>query len=92
MAYVVKMPKLGLEMEQGTILEWYAEEGNEIDEGDVLLEVESEKSIGRSKPAKMVSFACWWSVRVKSVGRSCNDSRRLTTAFERTGSYRRLGL
>ena len=46
MAYVVKLPKLGLEMEEGTILEWYVEEGDEIAGGDVLLEVESEKSIG----------------------------------------------
>jgi len=46
MGYVVKMPKLGLEMEQGTVLEWYVGEGDEIDEDDVLLEVESEKSIG----------------------------------------------
>jgi pyruvate dehydrogenase E2 component (dihydrolipoamide acetyltransferase) len=46
MSYVVKMPKLGLEMEQGTVLEWYVEEGSEIEKGDVLLEVESEKSIG----------------------------------------------
>jgi acetyl esterase len=46
MAYVVKLPKLGLEMEQGTILEWYVEEGEVIEEGEVLLEVESEKSIG----------------------------------------------
>ncbi|PSP64788.1 osmotically inducible protein OsmC, partial [Halobacteriales archaeon QH_8_64_26] len=27
MAYVVKLPQLGLEMEEGTILEWYVEEG-----------------------------------------------------------------
>jgi pyruvate dehydrogenase E2 component (dihydrolipoamide acetyltransferase) len=46
MGYVVKLPKLGLEMEEGTILEWYVEEGDEIAGGDVLLEVESEKSIG----------------------------------------------
>jgi acetyl esterase len=46
MAYAVKLPKLGLEMEQGTILEWYVEEGAEIEEGETLLEVESEKSIG----------------------------------------------
>jgi acetyl esterase len=46
MAYVVKMPKLGLEMEQGTVLEWYLEEGEAVTEGNALLEVESEKSIG----------------------------------------------
>lgn len=46
MSYIVKMPKLGLEMEQGTILEWYVEPGDEVSEGDLLAEVESEKSIG----------------------------------------------
>lgn len=39
MGYVVKMPKLGLEMEQGILLEWYIEEGGSV-------EIESEKSIG----------------------------------------------
>jgi len=46
MAYVVKLPKLGLEMEEGTILGWYVEEDEAVAEGEVLLEVESEKSIG----------------------------------------------
>lgn len=46
MAYVIKMPKLGLEMEQGTVLEWYFESGEEVAEGDDIAEVESEKSIG----------------------------------------------
>lgn len=46
MGYVVKMPKLGLEMEQGTLLEWYIEEGDPVEEGEVIAEIESEKSIG----------------------------------------------
>jgi len=46
MGYVVKMPKLGLEMEQGTVLEWAVEPGDELSESDLLAEVESEKSIG----------------------------------------------
>jgi pyruvate/2-oxoglutarate dehydrogenase complex dihydrolipoamide acyltransferase (E2) component len=46
MGYVIKMPKLGLEMEQGTVLEWTAEPDERFEEGDVLAEVESEKSIG----------------------------------------------
>ena len=46
MAYVVKMPKLGLEMEQGTLLEWHAKEGDAVEEGETIAEVESEKSIG----------------------------------------------
>lgn len=46
MATVVKMPKLGLEMEQGTVLEWFFGPGEEVAEGDTIAEVESEKSIG----------------------------------------------
>jgi pyruvate/2-oxoglutarate dehydrogenase complex dihydrolipoamide acyltransferase (E2) component len=46
MGYVVKMPKLGLEMEQGTLLDWHATEGDTVEEGEVIVEVESEKSIG----------------------------------------------
>lgn len=46
MGYVVKMPKLGLEMEQGTLLEWHIAEGDTVEEGETIAEVESEKSIG----------------------------------------------
>ncbi|MDT3433332.1 E3 binding domain-containing protein [Haloarcula sp. 1CSR25-25] len=46
MSYIVKMPKLGLEMEQGTVLEWTVEQGDDVSEGEMIAEVESEKSIG----------------------------------------------
>jgi len=46
MTIVIKMPKLGLEMEQGTVLEWFFEPGDDVSEGDKMAEVESEKSIG----------------------------------------------
>ncbi|WP_049891395.1 2-oxo acid dehydrogenase subunit E2 [Natronococcus amylolyticus] len=46
MGYVIKMPKLGLEMERGELLEWAIEEGETIEEGELVAEVESEKSIG----------------------------------------------
>ncbi|WP_227378456.1 E3 binding domain-containing protein [Haladaptatus halobius] len=46
MGYIVKMPKLGLEMEQGTVLTWSVETGDDVAEGDMIAEVESEKSIG----------------------------------------------
>ncbi|PSQ59285.1 MAG: hypothetical protein BRD23_04740 [Halobacteriales archaeon SW_9_67_25] len=40
------MPKLGLEMEEGTLLDWMVEEGGEVTEGEQIAEVESEKSVG----------------------------------------------
>ncbi|RZV08065.1 pyruvate dehydrogenase E2 component (dihydrolipoamide acetyltransferase) [Natrinema hispanicum] len=46
MGYIVRMPKLGLEMERGTLLEWAIDEGDSVSEGELIAEVESEKSIG----------------------------------------------
>jgi pyruvate dehydrogenase E2 component (dihydrolipoamide acetyltransferase) len=45
MAYIVRMPKLGVEMERGEVLAWYVEAGDAVEEGDVLAEIESEKSV-----------------------------------------------
>jgi len=45
MAYIVRMPKLGVEMQKGTLLEWFPEAGDDVEEGDVLAEIESEKSV-----------------------------------------------
>jgi pyruvate dehydrogenase E2 component (dihydrolipoamide acetyltransferase) len=45
MATIVKMPKWGLTMTQGTIVDWLVAEGSEITEGDMLLTVETEKAV-----------------------------------------------
>jgi pyruvate dehydrogenase E2 component (dihydrolipoamide acetyltransferase) len=39
----VVMPKLGLVMREGLVVLWHKEEGEEIEEGEVLLEIESDK-------------------------------------------------
>lgn len=44
MAYIVRMPKLGLEMESGTLLEWMVEQGGHVDHDEVIAEIESEKT------------------------------------------------
>ncbi|WP_254768165.1 2-oxo acid dehydrogenase subunit E2 [Salinilacihabitans rarus] len=44
MGYVVKVPKLGLEMDSGTVTAWFADEGDEVDGGEVIAEIESEKT------------------------------------------------
>ena len=43
MAYEIKMPQLGLTMEEGTIFEWHKQEGNDIKIGDVILTIETDK-------------------------------------------------
>jgi len=42
--YEVTMPKLSDSMEQGKIIEWKVSEGDAVNEGDVLAEVESDKA------------------------------------------------
>src|ERR687885_1269591 len=40
----VNMPKLSDTMEEGTVLEWKAQDGQEVHRGDVLAEIESDKA------------------------------------------------
>ncbi len=40
---VVTMPKLGLIMTEGTIAEWYKNEGDHVEAGEPLLQVETQK-------------------------------------------------
>ena len=44
MGYIVRMPKLGLEMEKGSLQEWHFETGDEVTKGDSIATVESEKT------------------------------------------------
>lgn len=44
MAEVVKLPKWGLSMEEATIVEWMVGPGDEVEQGEVLATVESEKA------------------------------------------------
>jgi len=43
MAKELLMPKLGLTMEEGTIVEWYIKEGDSFKSGDLIYAVETEK-------------------------------------------------
>ena len=44
MAKVVNMPKLGEAMEEGQIVTWLVEEGEEVEKGDPIFEVMTDKS------------------------------------------------
>lgn len=42
--YVVRMPRLGITMQSGTIVNWMKKEGEAVTQGEALFEFESEKS------------------------------------------------
>lgn len=44
MAETISMPKLGFDMAEGTLVRWVVTEGNEINKGDVLAEIETDKA------------------------------------------------
>ena len=44
MAYELKLPQLGAEMEYGTVLRWLKREGDPVAEGEPIVEVEAEKA------------------------------------------------
>ncbi len=43
MATLFKMPKFGLTMTEGTVENWLVEEGDEVKEGDLIVEISTEK-------------------------------------------------
>lgn len=44
MGYLVKMPKLGMEMSEGTVVAWLFEEGDSVEADEPIAEIESEKT------------------------------------------------
>jgi pyruvate dehydrogenase E2 component (dihydrolipoamide acetyltransferase) len=44
MGYVIRMPQMGMEMDEGEVVEWAVEEGEAVDEDEVVAVVESEKA------------------------------------------------
>lgn len=44
MGYLIKMPQMGLEMEQGEVVAWEVDVGEVVDSGDVVALIESEKA------------------------------------------------
>jgi len=43
MATEVTLPKWGLTMEEGTLLSWLKQEGDRVEEGEIIAEIETEK-------------------------------------------------
>ncbi|MEX0600427.1 MAG: biotin/lipoyl-containing protein, partial [Rhodothermales bacterium] len=44
MAIPVEMPKMSDTMEEGVLVEWLAEEGDEVSAGDIIAQVETDKA------------------------------------------------
>ncbi|HZU86152.1 MAG TPA: dihydrolipoamide acetyltransferase family protein [Anaerolineaceae bacterium] len=44
MAEIINMPKLGFDMAEGTLVRWVKNEGQEIQKGEVLAEIETDKA------------------------------------------------
>jgi pyruvate dehydrogenase E2 component (dihydrolipoamide acetyltransferase) len=44
MSETISMPKLGFDMAEGTLVRWVKNEGDEINKGDVLAEIETDKA------------------------------------------------
>jgi len=42
--YEVTMPKMGMAMEDGEIVEWFVKEGVYVNEGDIVLSIMTEKA------------------------------------------------
>ena len=47
MADIITMPKLGLTMEKGTILTWLKREGEQVEKGEIILEIETDKIVSQ---------------------------------------------
>ena len=44
MAEIINMPRLSDTMEEGTVAKWYKKVGDEVNEGDILAEIETDKA------------------------------------------------
>lgn len=45
MAITVTMPKYGETMEEGIVTEWTIDIGDKVEEGDIIADIETEKSV-----------------------------------------------
>lgn len=45
MPEIVRMPKLGVNMEKGRIMEWVVKEGDFINSGDPIMNIETDKAV-----------------------------------------------
>lgn len=44
MAHLIRMPKLSDDMQEGTLIKWFKDVGEPVDEGELLVEIETDKA------------------------------------------------
>jgi len=44
MERIVKMPRMGMNVDEGTIVEWHVKEGQSFSKGDALYSIETDKT------------------------------------------------
>ena len=60
MAEIFRMPKLGMDMEEGTIVKWLKAEGESVVKGEPLVEIETDKStVEVESPAAGTVLKIW---------------------------------
>ena len=45
MTKTIIMPKYGLQQDEGTVVEWRIKEGDQVNKGDILLDLETDKAL-----------------------------------------------
>jgi hypothetical protein len=85
MAETISMPKLGFDMAEGVLVRWVKQEGENVNKGDVLAEIETDKatvevessasgvscsiSWMKARPSLSVRRSQWW-VKRRESGRA----------------------
>ena len=75
MAEVIIMPKLGFNMDEGKLVQWYKSVGDEIKKGEPLFSVETDKT-------NMDIYPHWWyttdySIRKKIINQALSKKSRI---------------
>lgn len=47
MAFEIIMPKAGIDMTEGQIVKWLKKEGDQVKEGEIILEIMTDKQVWR---------------------------------------------
>jgi pyruvate dehydrogenase E2 component (dihydrolipoamide acetyltransferase) len=80
MAETVSMPKLGFDMREGVLVRWVKNEGETINKGDILAEIETDKATVEVESTAGGVVRNYWQVR----GTPCRSARRSPSSAVRT--------